>query len=89
MTDKKLQHLADMDFQWSVLKERNDASWNQRFEELQNFKKEYGHCRVPRKTPKLGSWVDNQRTGKTRASYSKERITLLEAIGLFKYGDNR
>ena len=84
MTDEKLQHLADMDFQWSVKKERNTAVWNQRYEELKIFKEEHGHCRVPRKIPKLGKWVDHQRSNKqTRASNSKERIARLEAIGLF------
>ena len=83
MTDEKLQHLADMDFKWSVEKERNDAAWNKRFEELENFKEEQGHCRVPQKTSKLGSWVHKQRSKRERASNSKERITMLEAIGLF------
>ena len=80
MTDEKLQHLSDMGFEWSVKKERDDAIWNQRFEELREFKDEHGHCRVPRKG-KFGSWVNMQRN--RRAFTSKEKIMKLEEIGLF------
>jgi hypothetical protein len=37
MTDEKLQHLSNMDFQWSVRKEHEDAMWNQRYGELTKF----------------------------------------------------
>ena len=83
MTDEKLQALANMDFEWSVKKEGEDALWNQRFKELQAFKKEHGHCRVPQKTPKLGWWVTKQRGASRRASNSKERVTKLRNIGLY------
>ena len=82
MTDEKLQCLADMDFQWSLKKEREHKMWNQRFEELKRFKEEHGHCRVPQKTPKLGPWVMHQK-GKDRASNSKERVAKLRNIGLY------
>ena len=87
MTNEKLQHLSDMDFQWSVMKERNNATWDQRFEELKKFRDEHGHCRVPRvpsRSGKLGKWVDHQRYNKSiRAARSEERIAKLEAIGFF------
>ena len=82
MNDEKLQHLYDMDFQWSVLKECNSAIWDQRFEELKKFQEEHGHCRVPRKG-KLLWWAMEQRKSKVRARSSKERIAKLEAIGFF------
>ena len=82
MNDEKLQHLSDMDFHWSVKKERNSAVWDQRYEELKNFKGEHGHCRIPRKG-KLGIWVAMQRKSRVRARSSKEHIAKLEAIGFF------
>ena len=82
MTDEKLQALANMDFEWSVRKEGQDALWNQRFEELQAFKEEHGHCRVPRNKPKLGLWAKKQR-GERRASNSEERTIKLQEIGLY------
>ena len=83
MTDEKLQCLADMDFQWSIKKERDHDMWNQRFEELEKFQEEHGHCRVPHKTPKLGQWVKNQRKPSRRASNSEERVIKLQEIGLY------
>ena len=83
MTDEKLQALANMDFQWSIQKEGEDAVWNQRFEELQAFKEAHGHVRVPRKTPKLGFWAKEQRSARCRASNSEERVNKLREIGLY------
>ena len=84
MTDEKLQHLSGMDFQWRVLKERNNSMWDQRFGELKKFRDEHGHCRVPQKTRKLGKWVMHQRNNKsTRVARSEEQIAKLEAIGFF------
>ena len=84
MTDEKLQHLSDMGFEWSVKKERDDAIWNQRFEELREFNEEHGHCRVPRSSKKLGRWVDHQRNNKKIiAGRTEVRAVKLEAIGFF------
>jgi hypothetical protein len=77
MTNEKLQHLSSMDFQWN---ERNNATWDQQFEELKKFRDEHGHCRVPRKG-KFGGWVKNQKA--RRAFTSKEKIIKLNEIGLF------
>jgi hypothetical protein len=82
MNDDKLQHLSDMNFQWSVLKERKDAVWNQRYEELREFKEEHGHCRVPQRLGKLGTWANHMRSTARRPK-CKEKIDKLEAIGLF------
>jgi hypothetical protein len=83
MTDEKLQHLSDMDFKWSVLKEREDKVWNQRYEELKMFNDEHGHCRVPKRLGKLGIWVQEQRSSRGRARKNNNgRIAKLEAVGL-------
>ncbi|OEU17958.1 hypothetical protein FRACYDRAFT_143275, partial [Fragilariopsis cylindrus CCMP1102] len=76
MTDYKLQHLADMDFQWN----RYSEVWDQRFEELRKYKDDHGHCRLPQKG-QLGIWAKEQRRSTVRARSSKERIAKLEAIG--------
>ena len=84
MTNEKLQQLSGMGFQWSVKKERNNATWDQRFEELKKFRDEHGHCRVPQKSGKLGQWVKHQRNTKSiRVARSEEKIAKLEAIGFF------
>ena len=84
MTDEKLQHLSDMGFEWSVKKERQDAMWNQRFEELREFKEEHGHCRVPKSSGKLGTWVRHMRSAAQRPKCN-EKIEKLKAVGLFDY----
>ena len=82
MTDEKLQHLSGMDFQWSVLKERNNSMWDQRFGELKKFRDEHGHCRVPQGSGKLGQWVMHMRQTSRRPK-SKDKIDKLEATGFF------
>ena len=84
MTNEKLQHLSGMGFEWSVKKEREDAMWNQRFEELREFKDEHGHCRVPQGSGKLSIWVHTQKYKKNViAARTEEKAVKLEAIGLF------
>ena len=85
LTDQKIEHLEDMGFQWSVKKEREDAMWNQRFEELREFKEEHGHCRVTRKlSRKLGNWVENQRHNKrVIAGRTEVKAVKLQAMGFF------
>jgi hypothetical protein len=63
------------------------SSWNERMEELRDYKKQHGHTNVPRSHTKLGRWVDTQRTsyrllqmGKS-SPLTQERIDMLNAIG--------
>jgi hypothetical protein len=42
-----------------------DESWNEMFEKLERFKKQYGHCKVPVQYPEdpgLGAWISAQRS---------------------------
>ena len=46
------------------MKKKGDECWEERFNELKEYKKTHGHCDVPtkyRKTP-LGRWVSTQRS---------------------------
>ena len=64
--------------------------WRKQFNALKAYSDKHGHCNVPRvnkEYPKLGEWVNKQRTaykdllaGK-RFELTKERILLLESIG--------
>ena len=87
LTDERIRHLADIDFQWNgkannVQKDRGEVFWNERYEELVIFKKEHGNCKVPqRSSGKLGRWVDNQR--QRRATTTKEKFDKLKDIGLY------
>jgi len=82
----KIARLEAIGFQWIVRDTSAVLSWEERFEQLKEFRKEKGHCRVPRhykKSPRLGEWVHTQRTDyreKTRRML-EEHLPKLHAIG--------
>ena len=54
-------------------KDTKRKSWDERFQELKQYRREHGDCLVPqkyKKNPKLGRWVENQRSAYHR--YLKE-----------------
>lgn len=66
------------------------VSWERRLEQLREFKKEFGHCRVPQgwaRNPKLNIWVNEQRRAyrlKQEGRYSSlddEKHKTLDEIG--------
>lgn len=59
--DEKVSRLNDIGFVWDVLKK----NWMDKYSQLLDFKKEFGHVNVPRRYPQnvsLGVWVQAQRT---------------------------
>ena len=61
MTVNGIRELERIGFNW----EPHCVSWNDRFDQLCEYKVQFGHCRVPNnfhKHPKLGKWVSTQRT---------------------------
>ena len=61
-----------------------DAVWKQRYNELNQFKKCHGHCRVPDNwpdNPDLGSWVRTQRIDYTQGRMTEERAEKLNRLG--------
>jgi len=82
LTDKKIEALADLDFEWVVFDRKN--VWETRFAELQEFKEENGHCNAPQKykpNQPLVSWIKKQRFAKKNGKMSRERVSRLESIG--------
>ncbi|KAL7491914.1 hypothetical protein ACHAWT_001353 [Skeletonema menzelii] len=64
--------------------------WDQKFDELLDFKKQQGHCNVPQKyapNPELGVWVNKQRQEHKKREDEKtsamtdERLKRLQSIG--------
>jgi hypothetical protein len=58
--------------------------WEKRYQELVEFKKEFGHCNVPGRwaeNKQLGRWVDNQRYFFKCRKLSVERVQRLRHIG--------
>jgi hypothetical protein len=86
MTLERVQILSNIGFCWAS----HEATWWQRYKELQQFKEREGTCKVPTKyppNPKLGTWVHHQRRQYNAFKQGKqshmtlERIRMLEMIG--------
>mmetsp|Transcript_24725 Transcript_24725/g.32788 ORF Transcript_24725/g.32788 Transcript_24725/m.32788 type:complete len:667 (+) Transcript_24725:194-2194(+) len=89
MTLERVQILESVGFCWGSY----EATWWRRFQELQDYKEEFGDCKVPRRyapNPQLATWIDQQRRqirlfkdGKI-AHMSEKRIKALMELG-FRY----
>jgi hypothetical protein len=87
LSDARIAQLESMGFEW---KESRVDQWKTRFKELQDFRNEFGHCKVPQKYPsnlQLGKWVQLQRYEhdlRTKGKHSRmndERISELQRLG--------
>ncbi len=61
-----------------------NALWNEIYSELSEFKKEYGHCNVPKEyseSPRLGAWVSKQRLQYSKGKLSTYRFDKLNQLG--------
>jgi hypothetical protein len=71
--------LNQLNFPWYL---KNMKPWIVQYHALENFRRQNGHCRVPRNynvDPSLGKWVENQR--RRRGRMSQERQRLLNNLG--------
>ena len=90
MTKQRIRDLEIIRFDWGTSRTDSETIWSMRFQQLLEFKSQYGHCVVPIKYtahPKLGSWVSSQRCqyrlyeeGKP-TTMTEERIRELEKVG--------
>ena len=91
MTKQRIRDLEIIRFDWGTSRTDSETIWSMRFQQLLEFKSQYGHCVVPIKYtahPKLGSWVSSQRyqyrlykEGKSSAM-TEERVRELESLGV-------
>jgi len=80
LSEKRAALLQDIGFVWDPYV----AKWQRMYAALVAFKEETGHSLVPQchpDNPKLGQWVNTQRTLHRKGKLSDERMALLEAIG--------
>ena len=89
MTDEHIRALNGIGFDWGT----SQTDWSVRFQQLCEFKMQFGHCVVPRQYsahPKLWRWVQNQRSNYRLYQEGKpspmpeERFRELESVG-FKW----
>lgn len=73
----KITILTKMGFLWTP----HDSRWDRRHKELIQFKKENGHCNVPKTNELLNTWCRTQRQNFANGILTKERKQNLDAIG--------
>ena len=86
----------DATFENNKIELLRHSRWRDNFQQLCEYKVQFGHCRVPVRysaNPKLGVWARSQRYGRTmeeeKPCYTTdERIRALDAIG-FDWGIRR
>jgi hypothetical protein len=89
ITEERVKALEEIGFVWNS----QGAAWDERLEEIKEFRSIYMHCNVPsnyRENPQLAIWVKSQRRqyrllmeGKA-SNLTPQRIHDLEAVG-FKW----
>jgi len=81
LTQAQIRQLDRIGFTWSF---DHRHAWEQRFNELEAFKKKHGHCNVPRSYPPnqpLAYWVDSVRQRKKRGKLDESTIRQLDELG--------
>jgi hypothetical protein len=76
LSEERIAKLNKLGFTWEV--------WMKRYNELVEYRREFGNCNVPVKYQSqtlLGEWVRRQRQHFKNKSISEERINKLNAIG--------
>ena len=77
---EQVKQLEEIEFEWKV----RDANWEMMFNHLELFINTYGHSFVPRvypDVPKLGFWINNQRTRYKQGKINKTYEERLNNIG--------
>jgi superfamily II DNA or RNA helicase len=81
LADEQVRLLDELRFTWE---HRQPGSWDDRYQELVEFKAEHGHCDVPsgyKRKPKLAGFVNAMRGARKSGKLSAERLAKLEAVG--------
>ncbi|MCX6131327.1 MAG: helicase associated domain-containing protein, partial [Proteobacteria bacterium] len=81
LSHDQIQLLDSLGFIWY---QRRRGRWEDRFDEVVEFKAKSGHCDIPLNypvNPKLGQFVNSMRTRRKNGSLSADRIAKLDAIG--------
>jgi hypothetical protein len=77
MDERKVELLNNLLFVWDM----NQQIWQSRYDELHQFKSDFGHVNVPIKYKTLGQWVTKHRKAKRAGALSQSRVERLDEIG--------
>jgi len=92
MTRERMRTLQRIGFNWTSEITMRNKTWNERFEQLVEYKKLHGDCNVVysyKEIPGLATWVASQRSffrklqksGEYTRTFTKERMKALENLG--------
>eukprot|EP00934_Nitzschia_sp_Nitz4_P006998 Nitzschia sp. Nitz4//scaffold28_size193895//28642//29952//NITZ4_001629-RA/size193895-augustus-gene-0.290-mRNA-1//1//CDS//3329545874//6988//frame0 len=86
ITPERIARLDALGFEWDPQR----AQWNYMYEKLLQYKKEFGHCKVPKgyyKDLELANWVRNQRLERAnmikgkKSRMTTDRFLKLDSLG--------
>ena len=83
LSEEHINMLNDIGFDWTV-QTRDSIAWNDKFEELKQYKTKKGDCKVPSiyiENQPLANWVSWQRHRYRISRLSEEHINMLNDIG--------
>lgn len=82
LSDERVALLDAIGFSWVV--RDTERQWEEHFNQLQKYKAEHNHCRVPQRyepNPTLSKWVQHRRTEKRVGKLSPAWTKRLDSIG--------
>jgi ribosomal protein L24E len=88
LSDERIALLDEVGFAWEINKINPDILWKTRFDELVDYKQQFGNCNVSREyeaNPQLFYWVKQQRSLFKQGKLANERIEKLDEVG-FSWG---
>ena len=74
---ERVQKLNELDFVWSMV----DYQWQIRFQELLDYRDEFGDFNVPVKYKTLGQWALKQRRQYKKQTLPQNRLEQMQSIG--------
>ena len=95
LNEERIQALAGIEFSWG--KRKGNILWEEKFQELLQYKEKFGHCQIPIKWNEnkiLGRWVSTQRKDYknwkegNRSLMTDERRRRLEDVGFSWVGND-
>ncbi|WP_210498211.1 Helicase associated domain protein, partial [Vibrio crassostreae] len=82
LSKQKVDKLNELGVAWDVA----EHEWQNGLKELTEFKKEHGHCNVPRRYKidefNLGSWLSSRRAEFKKGSISQYKVDALNELGV-------
>ena len=81
LTTARTRRLESLGFDWDP----HASAWEEMYAELQGFKEEYGHCKIPAnwtENPQLYNWVKKQRQRKRNNKLSANHVRRLDALAV-------